>query len=544
MAASGKELQLIELKDMIRELNTMIRNLQGTIDTLNISLKEKEETIRELQAQNDWFRKQMFGAKSEKRILQPDGQMTLFDEDEEEKIPEIIQPEYIEISYKKEKRPRPSLEEQFKNIPAEKVYVDTLTEEEKTCPACGTQMVPIGHELIRTEIEYTPAKLKKIEYMATTYECPGCKETEDPQFIKDEGKKALIPHSYVSPSLAAWIMYQKYVNALPLYRQEKDFLQFDVNIPRTSMANWMIYCSGHYLKPLYDYLHRELMKRHFIMMDETPVQVLKEPERRAQTKSYAWLCRSGEDGLPAIILFKYTPTRAGDNAADFLKDAPDGFYLMADGYSGYNKVGNARRCCCYAHIRRYLIEAVPKGHEKDYADPAMQGLLYCNKLFEYERRYAEKGLSHNQRHDRRQKDEKPVVEAFLEWAKKQAPVKGSRFAKAITHILNREKDMMTYLEDGRCSLSNNLSENAIRPLTVGRKNWLFSETQDGAEASMTIYSIVEMARTHHLRIYEYLTCLLEQRLDEKMTDEEFEKIVPWNGEIQKKFGLKNKEKKK
>ena len=107
MAASGKELQLIELKDMIRELNTMIRNLQGTIDTLNISLKEKEEAIRELQAQNDWFRKQMFGAKSEKRILQPDGQMTLFDEDEEEKIPEIIQPEYIEISYKKEKRPRP-----------------------------------------------------------------------------------------------------------------------------------------------------------------------------------------------------------------------------------------------------------------------------------------------------------------------------------------------------------------------------------------------------------------------------------------------------
>ena len=189
------------------------------------------------------------------------------------------------------------------------------------------------------------------------------------------------------------------------------------------------------------------------------------------------------------------------------------------------------------------MEAVPKGHEKDYAEPAIQGLLYCNKLFEYERRYAEKGLSHKQRYNRRQKDEKPVVEAFLAWAKKQTPVKGSRFAKAVTHILNRGKELFTYLEDGRCSLSNNLSENAIRPLTVGRKNWLFSETEDGAEASMTIYSIVEMARIHHLKIYEYLTYLLKQRPDEKMTDEELAKIVPWNEEIQEKFGLKSEVKK-
>lgn len=543
MAASGKEKQLIELKDMIHTLNDTIRSLQGTIAELNASLKEKDGTIGELRSQIDWFKKQMFGAKSEKHILQTDGQLSLFDEEDEEKIPEIIRPEYIEVSYKREKKPRPTLEEQFKNVPAERVYVDTLTDEEKTCPVCGTQMVPIGHELIRTEIEYTPAKLKKIEYMATTYECPECKDTEEPQFIKDEGKKALIPHSYVSPSLAAWIMFQKYVNALPLYRQEKDFEQFDVNISRTSMANWMIYCSGHYLKPFYDYLHRELMKRGFFMMDETPVQVLKEPERRAQAKSYAWLCRSGEDGLPPIVLFRYTPTRAGDNAAEFLKDAPDGSYLMADGYSGYNKVGNVRRCCCYAHIRRYLVEAIPKGHETDYTEPTVQGLLYCNKLFEYERRYAEKGLSYKQRHNRRQKDEKPVVEAFLVWAKKQAPEKGSRFAKAITHILNREKEIFTYLEDGRCSLSNNLSENAIRPLTVGRKNWLFSDTQDGAEASMTIYSIVEMARTHHLKIYEYIKYLLEQRPNEKMTDEEFAKFVPWNEEIQEKFGLKSKDKK-
>ena len=125
-----------------------------------------------------------------------------------------------------------------------------------------------------------------------------------------------------------------------------------------------------------------------------------------------------------------------------------------------------------------------------------------------------------------------MVEAFLEWAKKQVPVKGSRFAKAITHILNREKDMMTYLEDGRCSLSNNLSENAIRPLTVGRKNWLFSDTPTGADASAVIYSIAATAKANGVNIYQYLRYLLEKHLSENATGEELEQVLPWNPEVQ------------
>lgn len=178
------------------------------------------------------------------------------------------------------------------------------------------------------------------------------------------------------------------------------------------MARWIIHCSKTYFQPVYDYFEKQLKKRKFLMMDETRLQVLKEEGRRAQTQSFIWVVRSGEDGLPKIVLYHYTETRAGKHAVGFLDGIKLGYYFMADGYHGYNLLKDGKRCCCYAHIRRYLLEAIPKGHEKDYSDPAVQGVLYCDKLFEYERRYLVKGLSPEQRKKRRLKDEKPVIEAF------------------------------------------------------------------------------------------------------------------------------------
>ena len=255
------------------------------------------------------------------------------------------------------------------------------------------------------------------------------------------------------------------------------------------------------MQPMFDYFHKELLKRQFIMMDESPVQVLKEPDRRPQSKSYLWVTRTGEDGLNPIVLYRYTETRAGENAKEFLKGISPGFYIMADGFSGYNKLKNAKRCCCYAHIRRYFTEAIPKGHEKDFTHPAVQGVLYCNKLFDYERSYKEKNLSYTQRYKRRLKDEKPVVEAFLAWAEALAlkPSASASLKKAVNYVLNRKDFLFTYLEDGRCSISNNNSENSIRPVTVGRKNWLFSDSQDGADASMLCYTIIEMAKIYKLK---------------------------------------------
>lgn len=548
MASNAKDIQFNELKDSISQLNITISNQSKLIETLQKTLEGyharealKDQTISNLQAELAYLRQKLFGSSSERRINDFPGQLHLFSDPEEEPVPELIEPEIIPVAaYTKERKKKPSLKEQFKDLVTTQIIVDTLTQEEKFCPACGIEMVPIGTEVIRTEVIFTPAKLERVEYIATTYQCAACKDTEDPQFIKDEGVKALIPHSYTSSSLVAHVIYSKFVNALPYYRQEKDFEQYGVIISRGAMAHWTIFCAFHYFKPIYDYCHRKLFERRFLMMDETPVQVLKEEGRRAQTKSYIWLVRSGEDGLPAIILYHYTPTRAGENAATFLKGIEPGYYLMADGYNGYNKVKDIKRCVCYAHIRRYLLEAIPKGHEKDYSYSAVQGVLYCDKLFEYERTYKTKGLSHKQKYNRRLKDAKPVIEAFLSWVDAQNPARGSRLERAIIYINNRRDNLMTYLEDGRCSLSNNLSENSIRPVTLGRKNWLFSDTPDGAEASMICYSIIEMAKAQNLNIYKYLMYLLENRPSSNMKDKELEKLIPWSKVAREQCGNNSK----
>ena len=527
MARSSKDIQLSELKDMIAQLNT-------TIKTLNDTIARQQSENDNLKAELAWFRQKMFGSSSERRIDDLSGQLSLFDTpSEDEKPVELIEPEIVEQP-KKSRKKKPTLKEQFKDIPTRQVPVDTLSAEDRICPLCGSEMLAIGTEVIRSEIVYTPPKLERIEYIATTYACPECKDTEEPQFIKDNGRPALIPGSYASESLLAYILYRKYGLYIPLYRQEQDFLQMSAPIGRTSMAHWIITAGQEYMQPMYDYFHRELLKRRFLMMDETPIQVLKEEGRKAQSKSYFWLIRTGEDGLNPIILYNYTPTRAGENAKQFLKGIEPGFYLMADGYQGYNKVKETKRCCCFAHIRRYLLEAIPKGHEKDYSNPAVQGVLYCNKLFEYERSYKEKGLSFKQIQNRRLKDQKPVIEGFLAWLKQVNPGSNGKLKKAITYIRNREEFLMTYLEDGRCSLSNNLSENCIRPVTVGRKNWLFSDTPDGANANALYFTIVEMAKAYNLNLYEYLKYLLEHRPNKDMSDDELAKLAPWSEEVQEK----------
>ena len=526
MASAKDDLRFLELKDTISQLNI-------TISSQNELIKSLNTTIAGLNEQIDYLKKKLYGSSSEKRDkdFNCQGQLSLFDDVD---VPaKEIEPEFIEVKYKRERKPKPTLEDQFEKLPVREVIVDTLSDEDKICTECGTQMVPIGKEVIRTEIEFVRPKMERVIYYATTYECPKCKDTEEPQFIKDNGKPALIAGSYVSESLAAYIIYQKYVESVPLYRLEQDFKQYEALITRATMARNVIAVANEYFKPLFDYFHRKLLERYFIMMDESPLQVLKEPDRRPQSKSYFWITRTGEDGLPPIVLYRYTETRAGENAKDFLDGINPGFYLMADGFGGYNKLKNAKRCCCYAHIRRYFTEAIPKGHEKDFTHPAVQGVLYCNKLFEYERIYKEKGLSYTQRYKRRLKDEKPVVEAFLSWAEAQA-LKSSTSAsltKALNYVLNRKQFLFTYLEDGRCSLSNNNSENSVRPVTVGRKNWLFSDSQDGAEASMLCYTIIEMAKTYNLKIYDYILFLLSERPSKDMTDEELDKLSPWSNGI-------------
>ena len=542
MPSGANDIQLRELRDTILQLNNTINTQNNLIVSLKEMLEadkaraaEKDQLIANLQAQLDYLKNKTFGSTSEVRHMDVLGQLSLFDTFAEDDKPTVtIEPEVVSVkSYARTRKPKATYDEIFENIKTRQVAVNPLSEEERTCPECGTLMEPIGTEIIRTEIIYHEPSLERIEYVATTYKCPNTHDDESSIIVKDKATPALIPGSYVSSGLAAHVMYAKYVMANPLYRQEQDFLHLGAKISRATMANWIITCSKLYFEPMYDYLHRKLLERKYLMADETPIQVLKEPDRRPQSKSYVWVVRTGEDGEVPIILFNYTETRKGSNAADFLKNAADGYYLMTDGYKGYNKVPSANRCACWAHIRRYWLRAIPKGHEKDFTHPAVQGLLYCDKLFEYERKYIEKGLSIKQTYKRRLMDQEPVIDAFWAWLDGLSPKTGDSIIKAINYTNGCRPYLKNYLKDGACSLSNNLSENTIRPIVVGRKNWLFSDSQDGADASMKIYSIVESAKANDIDPLKYLTYLLDNRPSADMSDDDFERLAPWSNETRK-----------
>lgn len=536
MANNSKDAQLIELKDTISKLNKLIETLQTTLDTTNELLKSTASERDNYKEQVEALKKRLFGSSSEKRNHDIEGQMSLFDEfeveackisDFETQIAAMAQ-ELEEDKKSKPRKKKSNNEERFRGIPAQKVI---LQPDSTVCPECGSDLIYIGEELVRRELEYTPAKFKVIEYYSANYKCPTCEigENKVPIVIKGKDGKAHMLYGMASSSTIAWVIYQKFVNSVPLYRQEKDWKSYGVDITRATLASWVIKNSKVFFLPFYEYLRQSLLKRGFLMADETPVQVLKEPDKRAESKSYMWLFRTGEDNGVPIILYKYSPSRAGDTAYNFLEGYNG--YLMCDGYSGYNKVPQAKRLACWAHIRRYLLESVPKSQQYDYSNPAVQGVIYCDKLFDIERKIKQRYKTPEAIQKARVELESPVLTGFWSWFESLSPKKNTKLDRAKTYIQNRRDYLEVYLEDGRCSFSNNLSENAIRPFTVGRKNWLFSDTQAGAESSAVMYSIIETAKANGVNVYHYLTLLLEKLPHLDGTDESFESLCPWNESV-------------
>lgn len=527
MAGHAKDSRILEYKDLISQLNTTIAAQTEMIKSLQQTLEADRAEKKILQEKIDYLTKKLFGTSSEK-CKDIEGQINLFDEAEQEATVDLDVPV---ITVPEHKRKRKSTHaELFKGVPSRDEVIP-LPEDQRSCIECGATLESIGKEFVRHEFRFTPAKGEVVNIYRETYKCPVCSTAnamaENIKFVKAYIPEALIPNSYTSESAVAWVMYQKFANAMPLYRQEKDWKQLGVPFTRATLANWIIYCARNYFQPVYDYYHRLLLQRTYLMADETRIQVLKEPERKPETDSFMWLFRSGEDGLPPIILYHYTETRAKYKAVSFL-DGFSGGYLETDGYQGYNNLPGIKRCSCWAHTRRYFIEAVPKGKEYDYSNPAVQGVQFCSKLFDYERISQSKKQSPEQRKEYRLEKEKPILDAFWSWLDEQKPTKGTRFEKAVNYAQNRKDTLMTYLEDGHCSFSNNLSENAIRPFTIGRKNWLFSATPKGAESSALVYSLVEMAKANDLNVYKYLTYILKNRPYESMSDEQLAKLAPWS----------------
>lgn len=392
---------------------------------------------------------------------------------------------------------------------------------EKTC-ACGCQREAFSQE-VSEKLVMTPAQFHVERLVRPKYRCPSCEEgvkiaPPAPQFL---------PKSYADESLLAQIILSKYQDALPLARQEKIFKRLGVYLPRNTMARWIME-SAQRLEAFLKVLERILFQAPVMLMDETRVQVNKELGRAAHHLSQMWVRRSsGPPDLPQVVLFHYNASRSGQVATELL----EGFQgaVVSDGYAAYQtaqkKLG-FEHGYCMAHARRYFVEAekITKAKKTSFI---AQVLGEIQKLFAIEE--AIKGKAAEEKVAIRQARSKPVLDKLrgkLETKISKSPCKGSP-GKAIHYMLNNWEGLTQYLNNGHMPMHNNGAENAIRPFTVGRKNWMFADTPRGAHASATFYSIIETAKANGHEPWRYLTYLLKQ-MAHQPDDEQLEQLMPWN----------------
>ena len=502
------------------------------IGALESRLEKQQAQIDRLTELLLLAQKARFGSSSEKAkyvLADEYEQETLFNEAEvfaNEDEPEPV------IVGQHTRKPKRTKEELAKDLPVVEVIID-IPEDQRVCNICEGSLRAIGREFVRRELCVIPEQVYVTETYRINYSCGDClEETDDANIIKPEVPAPVVKRGLASPSSAAHVMYQKFVNSMPLYRQSKHWENFGVKISRGTLANWMIYTSLHWLLPLWDAWKAILLGSPVILADESVVQVLKEPDKTPQSESRMWVyCTGDVVWPPQIVLFEYQPSRAGEHPEAFLKIDHE-FFLHTDGYSGYNGVANAIHAGCWAHLRRKFEEAMPKNAPKD--NIARIGFEFCQKLFALERDFEK--LGHEERLEKRIEKSKPVVDEFYEWVGTVNPLAGSKLAKAITYAVNQREPLSVFLTDGRIELSTNRIENKIRRFACGRNNWLFADTVDGAKASAVAYSVIQTAIANGLNPYQYLLHLFTElpTVLTKNPDADLAPFFPWSDEIQKK----------
>lgn len=497
----------------------------------HISELEKENLI--LQEKVAFLTRKLYGSKSEQTSsLGIEGQMSIFDEAETLAAENAPEPDMKDVASYRRKRFPGQREELLKNIPHEKKLC-TLAEEDRFCETCGDSLYSVGEEFVRTEIEFIPAKVRVIDYYRETFECRSCRKMGEPYMEKSPMPTAIMQHSYASPSTVAWVIHQKYELAVPLYRQEKEWESLGVNLGRATMSNWIMTCYRDWLSPITKLLQEKLLEQSYLHIDETPVQVLNEPERKNTTDSYMWVYSSIKESKQPVRIFEYQPGRSGNYPKAFLKEYKG--FIHTDAYKGYEKVTGITRCLCWSHLRRYFVDALPKDVKSPEATLPAQAITYINKLFEIEKKL--EILSPEGRKEQRLIQETPVLEAFWSWTKTASAgiLPKSKLGQAFTYAFNQKEGLMNYLLDGNCAFSNNLAENCIRPFTIGRKNWLFSGSPKGAEASAGIYTLIETAKANGLNPNKYIQYILSDIPGSTFLQNPgfLEDYMPWDPMIQK-----------
>lgn len=400
--------------------------------------------------------------------------------------------------------------------------IHELPEEERHCAEDGTELSVIGEE-ISEQLDVIPAQVRVIRHVRRKYACKACEEG----VAQAPKPRQPLPKSNASPRLLSFIATAKYADGLPLYRQERSFARLGVELSRNTLARWML-GAGELIEPLLEQLRAHLRQSPLIHMDETTVQVNTEPGRKASSPSYMWVSRGGLPKQP-IVLFDYDPSRGGAVPKRLLA----GFagVLLTDGYEGYAqsvREYGLTHAGCWAHARRKFVEA-QKLQPRGKAGRADKALTLIGRLYRIEREA--RALADRERLALRQAQSRPVIDklqAWLESALTQIPPKGA-IGRALHYLHGQWPKLIRFLEDGGIPLDNNPAENAIRPFVIGRKNWLFSHTPNGAQASAALYSLIETAKANGLEPYAYLLEVFT-RLPAAKTEEDLQALLPWRQE--------------
>ena len=357
------------------------------IAMLENEIKKRDKKIDKLEVENECLRKdnhiylealilskhKTFGKSSER--TECDEQLSFLNEAEVAYTEKTEEPVKKTVKGYVRKSSKTGRDEIIKNIDTE-IITCTVPENEQICPRCGSQMKVIGKKYIREEVELIPAKLVVKKFYSVTYGCKKCERKNMPVFLHGLVPAPVLPHSLASASTVSWVIYQKYVNAMPLYRQEKDWERLGYSLSRTTMANWIIRCSEDYFSKFVARLKAEMLKEKVLHCDETYVKVLKETGVSDNSKQYMWVYSTGKHSDKQIVVYDYNKSRSGDVAKKFLRDF-DG-YLHTDGYAGYNKLTKVTHCNCWAHVRRKFHEAIVVDSENSIA---RTGRDLCDKLF-------------------------------------------------------------------------------------------------------------------------------------------------------------------
>ena len=525
---SSEQAEIQALKAALNTATAENEQLKQQLDQLNQKLDRMSEQL--LNAQ-----RARFGQSSEKkRYVLDEDQITLFNEAEvcQDKKAEEPTEETFTVKAHARKKKR-TIDELAKDLPVEEV-VFSLPESQCTCGKCGGRFHQIGKKLVRREMIIIPQVEKILEYYSCTYACDKCeKETGYAHIISTKTPPPLMKHSLASPSTVADVITKKYVDGLPLARQEKIWKRQGVELSRATLANWVIQPTQTWLKPLYRHMKQQLIGEAVIHADETVVQVLKEPDKEATSESRMWVYASGEYSERPIRLFEYQPDRKGERPKAFLR----GFNgcLVTDGYAGYKQVEGVIHCGCWAHARRKWREAMPDGATTK-TSKAAKGYQYCNKLFEAEKLSRQMMEQHRKEH--RQNVIYPLLEEYWCWIKSVHPDPGSKLEDAVRYSLNQKAQLNAFIDHDDVPISNNLAENAIRPFVVGRKAWLFCDSTKGAESSAIVYSLVETAKANRIDPYDYLLHILSllPYFGKSPSHEQLETLMPWHTDIQKRYG--------